>query len=107
MSNRVRPKDTPLVEPASGARCPTCSSRLRTGTNQEGVVVETCPHGCIESRPIPRRKPGCPECGSAAWDAEQGCRDCGYAWTVRASNWDGTVYYWQPAGWSRGHEVKS
>ncbi|MDH5643135.1 MAG: hypothetical protein OEY63_02955 [Gemmatimonadota bacterium] len=34
-----------------------------------------------------------------------GCRDCGHGWTVRASDWDGTVYFWVAPGWSQGKEI--
>ena len=90
---------------AVGTTCELCGARVAVGTAMGGTTIEWCANGCFR-RAVPLRRPGCPECGSDAWDANVGCRDCGHEWTVRASRWDGTVYFWVAPGWSRGKEVR-
>ena len=103
---KTRADELRVMESERPIKCEECGSRLMLGSNLNGVSVEWCPKGCSGQQTVPRRKPVCPECGGDAWNADDGCRDCGYGWTTRACAWDGTVYFWQPPGWVRGHVVR-
>ncbi len=58
--------------------CGVCGRQLDIGTDWVGGVIEWCPNGCFEMRPVVRRSARCPKCCSSGWAELTGCRDCGH-----------------------------